>query len=119
MSLCRPDSEECLAFCTQALNGVSQHSDISKTEPIAAEVHKFEVQLRAAEKEAQQYNTREGLLGKPLTDYTSLKQLSESFEPYNQFWSTAAEWKVSICTPHLPCIWCYGVLFVLFYGALS
>jgi dynein heavy chain len=83
---------------TQALTVVSQHSDISKTDAIAAEVHKFELQLRAAEKEAQQYNSREGLIGKPLTDYSSLKALLESFEPYHQFWSTTAEWKVRTCT---------------------
>jgi len=34
------------------------------------------------------------LFGKPTTDYSEVKKLWESFEPYQQFWSIAAAWKV-------------------------
>lgn len=53
--------------------------------------------LKQAEKDAALYNSREALFGKPTTDYNEVKKLWESFEPYQQFWSIAAAWKV--CMP--------------------
>jgi len=50
--------------------------------------------LKQAEKDAALYNSREALFGKPATDYSEVKKLWESFEPYQQFWSIAAAWKV-------------------------
>ena len=51
--------------------------------------------LKQAEKDAALYNSREALFGRPTTDYTEVKKLSETFEPYQQFWSIAASWKVT------------------------
>ncbi len=53
--------------------------------------------LKQAEKDAALYNSREALFGKPTTDYNEVKKLWESFEPYQQFWSIAAAWKVCAC----------------------
>lgn len=59
------------------------------------QVSSLGVRLRQAEKEAALYNSREALFDKPTTDYSEVKKLWETFEPYQQFWSIAASWKVS------------------------
>jgi hypothetical protein len=74
--------------------GVQKHQDMAKVEEVAAEVAALDRQLRAAERQAAQINTREGLLGRPVTDFGQVKQLADLFEPFQQFWSTAAGWKV-------------------------
>ena len=50
--------------------------------------------LKQAEKDAALYNSREALFGKPTTDYTEVKTLWDTFEPFQQFWSVAAAWQV-------------------------
>ena len=59
------------------------------------QVKRTAAKLKQAEKEAATYNSREGLFGRPLSDYSQLKKVSESFEPFQQFWATAATWKAS------------------------
>ena len=58
------------------------------------------------------YNSREALFNKPTTNYSELKKLWETFEPYQQFWSIAASWKVSMRMPICSC-------FLLNYGGNS
>jgi hypothetical protein len=86
----------------QSLAAAQQHSDVSKVDAVAKLVADLEQQLRAADKEAAVLNAREGLLGRAATDYSQLKQLSDVFDPYLQFWSTAGAWKVGSCflCPH-------------------
>jgi hypothetical protein len=73
---------------------VQKHQDVAKVAGVAAEVAALDRQLRAADKQAAQINTREGLLGRPVTDYSQLRELSDLFDPFQQFWSTAAGWQV-------------------------
>ncbi len=61
---------------------------------LALQVSALAARLKQAEKDAALYNSREALFGKPTTDYSEVKKLWESFEPYQQFWSIAAAWKV-------------------------
>lgn len=49
--------------------------------------------LKQAEKDAQLYNSRESLMGLPITDYSRIKKVIEGFEPFFQFWTTAASWR--------------------------
>jgi len=58
------------------------------------QVSTLAARLKQAEKDAALYNSREALFGKPATDYSEVRKLGESFEPYQQFWSIAAAWKV-------------------------
>lgn len=51
--------------------------------------------LKQAEKDAALYNSREALFGNTTTDYSEVKKLWETFEPYQHFWSIAASWKVT------------------------
>lgn len=75
---------------------VQNQHDMFKAEEVAAHVAALEQQLQAATKEAAQINTRESLLGRAITDYSQVKQLMDMFDPFLQFWTTAAAWKVSL-----------------------
>lgn len=44
---------------------------------------------------AAKFNTREALLGKPLTDYSYLKRAAERFEPFAGFWRASVGWRTS------------------------
>ena len=61
------------------------------------QVASLATRIKQAEKDAALYNSREALFGKPITDYSEGKKLWETFEPYQQFWSIAAAWKVGSC----------------------
>jgi hypothetical protein len=86
----------------QSLAAAQQHSNVSKVDAVAKLVADLEQQRRAAEKEAAVLNAREGLLGRAATDHSQIKQLSDAFDPYLQFWSTAGAWKVghAACCGH-------------------
>lgn len=86
----------CSLVVMQALMAVQNQHDMAKVDEIAAQVSALDNQLRSASKEAAQINTREGLLGRPITDYSQVKQLQDLFDPFLQFWTTAASWKVSL-----------------------
>lgn len=49
--------------------------------------------LRTADADAGIFNSREALLGLPLTDYSGVKKTIEAFEPFQLFWSTASAWR--------------------------
>lgn len=92
---------------------VQNQHDMAKVVKIAAQVSALDQQLCAASKEAAQINTRESLLGRPVTDYGQVKQLAEIFDPFVQFWTTAAAWRVSEAGAmaaaqlyHLSGLWC-------------
>eukprot|EP00878_Enallax_costatus_P035259 GHUV01039273.1.p1 GENE.GHUV01039273.1~~GHUV01039273.1.p1 ORF type:complete len:113 (-),score=34.02 GHUV01039273.1:7-345(-) len=80
----------------QALTAAQQHSNLAKVDIVAGIVSSLDQQLKATQKEAEQLNAREGLLGKPMTDYRNIKQLADQFDPFIQFWTATATWKV--CT---------------------
>lgn len=63
------------------------------------QVSSLAARLKQAEKDAALYNSREALFNKPTTDYSKVKKLWGTFEPYQQFWSIAASWKVNIRMP--------------------
>ncbi|WIA31960.1 hypothetical protein OEZ86_002815 [Tetradesmus obliquus] len=78
-----------------SLAAAQQHSDVSRVDTVSKLVADLEQQLRAAEKEAALLNARDGLLGRAATDYSQIKQLSDVFDPFLQFWSTAGAWKAN------------------------
>lgn len=109
----RPQPLVCTWLCVaQALMAVQNQHDMAKVAEIAAQVSVLDGQLRAASKEAAQINTREGLLGRPITDYSQVKQLLDMFDPFQQFWTTSASWKVGLSRHaqrqhmhmHMPCV---------------
>eukprot|EP00878_Enallax_costatus_P016966 GHUV01017809.1.p1 GENE.GHUV01017809.1~~GHUV01017809.1.p1 ORF type:complete len:1283 (+),score=439.89 GHUV01017809.1:87-3935(+) len=76
-----------------ALTAAQQHSNLAKVDIVAGIVSSLDQQLKATQKEAEQLNAREGLLGKPMTDYRNIKQLADQFDPFIQFWTATATWK--------------------------
>jgi hypothetical protein len=44
-----------------------------------------------ADADAVLFNSREALLGQPLTDYSQLKRCADAFEPFHSFWTTGAD----------------------------
>lgn len=75
----------------------SQFLDLSKLDSVVADVRVLEDRLKQADKDAQVYNSREALLGLPQTDYTAVKKIIDQFDPFFQFWTTAAAWRVGGC----------------------
>ena len=49
--------------------------------------------LRQAEKDAAVFNSRESLMQQPITDYSRIRKILESFDPFYQFWTFAASWR--------------------------
>lgn len=85
----------CLHLCSScALLHHARSTRLETAHCLALQVLALAARLKQAEKDAALYNSREALFGKPATDYSEVKKLWESFEPYQQFWSIAAAWKV-------------------------
>ncbi|KAF8071068.1 Dnah1 [Scenedesmus sp. PABB004] len=79
-----------------ALTAAQLQTDLANVDSVAASVASLDAQLRAAEREAAQLNAREGLLGRPATDYSQLRGLADVFDPFVQFWSAVGAWKVRV-----------------------
>ena len=45
-----------------------------------------------ADDDARLYNARESLFGKPVTDYSQLKEIQKKFEPYGAMWESVDSW---------------------------
>lgn len=86
---------ESLNDLSNAVNGFDQFTDISNVEFVVREAKTIELKLREAEKQAQVYNSRENLLGLEVSDYSCLKKISETLDPFMNFWSAVSSWKVS------------------------
>ncbi|GLC56009.1 hypothetical protein PLESTB_001054700 [Pleodorina starrii] len=69
------------------------YTDLAKMDTVVAEVRGVDERLRKADHDASVYNSREALLGLPPTDYTPLKKVIETFDPFLQFWNTASNWR--------------------------
>lgn len=86
------------------VNNFVQFTDLAKIDMVVAEVKSLEERLRQADKDAQVFNSREALLGLPLTDYTTVKKIIDQFDPFLQFWTTAANWRVGGWAWAGPCV---------------
>ena len=75
------------------VQNLSQYTDVTKVDYVSNEVKQIKEQLEIAVDEAALFNSREVLFGKTPTDYSELKKISAGFNPFFQFWSTAARWK--------------------------
>ena len=78
------------------ISNLSQYTDVSKLDFAANEVKQIGEQLKQAVADAALYNSHEVLFDKPQTDYSMLKGVSDTYQPYSDFWSTAAAWKHSM-----------------------
>jgi dynein heavy chain len=76
------------------VNKFQNFTDLAKVDHVVHEAAALHDRLSKADKDASMFNSREALLGQPLTDYTLTKKIIEQFDPFHQFWTTAASWKV-------------------------
>ncbi|MEW5308986.1 MAG: hypothetical protein WDW38_000903 [Sanguina aurantia] len=79
----------------RSVDAFSSHVDLSKMGAIVADAQGLEQRLRAADRDAGLYNSRESLLRLPVSDYSGLRGIIEQFEPHLSFWTTAATWKAT------------------------
>ncbi|EFJ44217.1 dynein heavy chain 2, partial [Volvox carteri f. nagariensis] len=69
------------------------YTDLAKMDSVVAEVRAVDERLRKADHDATLFNSREALLGLPPTDYSPLRKVIETFDPFFQFWTTASNWR--------------------------
>jgi dynein heavy chain len=58
-------------------------------EQYSEELEELYQKIKAAQQSATRFNTREAILSAPITDYGRLKSVSDTFDPFYQFWTTA------------------------------
>eukprot|EP00899_Mesostigma_viride_P012150 jgi/Mesvir1/20936/Mv08007-RA.1 len=71
----------------------SQYKDLGQADFVAGEARKINEQLARADREAKLFNSREALFGVEPTDYSHVRRVTESFEPFSTLWLTASNWK--------------------------
>jgi len=69
-----------------AFDNLSDVEEVSKMSQVVLK------KLEDAEKQAQLFNSREGLFEVEMTDYDLLSKVKKSFEPYYNLWDTANTW---------------------------
>ena len=71
---------------------MSQFHDLKLVDSIALKVATIKQNLAQADDDARLYNARESLFGKPVTDYSQLKDIQKKFEPYGNMWESVDSW---------------------------
>eukprot|EP00741_Cyanophora_paradoxa_P012299 tig00000169_g11885.t1 len=75
------------------VDGFAQYRDMAKVKQVSAIVKGIQKQLKECEGKAQQFNSRESLFGKPVTQYEQLAKIGKDFTPFADLWNTAADWQ--------------------------
>lgn len=68
----------------QLVSNFGLYTDLGKMEAVVTEVRSVDERLKKADRDAGVYNSREALLGLPPTDYSPLKKVIDTFEPFLQ-----------------------------------
>ena len=76
----------------RVINGFGKYTDLAKVKDVAQEVAKINAELKGAEQQKVVFNSREGIFGKDITDYSQLLNMAKKFEPYATLWTTAGNW---------------------------
>lgn len=58
-------------------------------EKYAEELEALNIRIKDSQTAATQFNAREAILGQPASDYTLLKGVADTFDPFYQFWTNA------------------------------
>ena len=62
---------------------------LSQMEQYSDELEELQQKIKGAQQSATQFNMREAILGTPASDYSMLKSINDTFDPFFQFWTTA------------------------------
>ena len=83
---------ETLKYYQSEVDALSQFHDLKLVDSIALKVATIKQNLAQADDDARLYNARESLFGKPVTDYSQLKDIQKKFEPYGNMWESVDSW---------------------------
>ena len=86
--------EQTLVALEQEVGQFQGYTDIGRVNMVAQHVKSLEAKIEAAEQQARQFNARESLFERELTEYTKVKEIRKSFEPYRNLWETVSNWLV-------------------------
>ena len=75
------------------ITNLGELTDMEQTEVYARRMTDIEADLKKSQEQANLYNSREALFGSEITDYSSLKKMVDTFDPFCQFWVYANNWK--------------------------
>ena len=81
-----------LKYYQSEVDALSQFHDLKLVDSIALKVATIKQNLAQADDDARLYNARESLFGKPVTDYSQLKDIQKKFEPYGNMWESVDSW---------------------------
>lgn len=84
--------EEMLEGIEMTVGQFSNYDDINKFEQAFVDVQSVNARLKEYTDKTNLFNKRETLMGKPMTDYSKLRQAVKDFEPYSNLWTTARNW---------------------------
>ncbi|XP_056267415.1 dynein axonemal heavy chain 1 [Pseudoliparis swirei] len=88
----RDHLEESLDSLKILVSGFAAHTDMHHAHEIANKVRSKSKQLQECQAMARTYNTRERLLGLPVTNYDRLQKLVKDFQPFKDLWTTTSDW---------------------------
>ena len=78
-------------------------------EQYSDELEELQQKIKGAQQSATQFNMRETILGTPASDYSMLKSINDTFDPFFQFWTTADRYcPFAYAAPHLLPLYIYG-----------
>ncbi|XP_014851660.1 PREDICTED: dynein heavy chain 1, axonemal [Poecilia mexicana] len=81
----------------EALQGVVAefvgYDDIDLAHEIANKAKRAKAQLKQCQSLSETYNTRERLLGLPISNFDHLNKLINDFRPFEKLWTTTSDWQ--------------------------
>jgi dynein heavy chain len=86
--------EQTLVGLEQEVGQFQGYTDIGRVNMVAQHVKSLNDKITAAEEQARVFNSREALFERELTEYTKIKDIRKSFEPYRNLWLTVSEWLI-------------------------
>ena len=86
--------EQTLVAIEQEVGQFQGYTDIGRVNMVAQHVKSLNEKIAAAEEEARTFNSREGLFEREMTEYTKVKDIRKSFEPYRNLWETVSSWLI-------------------------
>lgn len=87
------DFSDHLIVVTDIIDNFWKYADVSNVKEIYENVESVNDRLRQANRQAQTFNSREGLFGKESTDYSLLDARQKEWEPYSTLWTVAYHWQ--------------------------
>ena len=86
--------EQTLVAIEQEVGQFQGYKDIGRVNMVAQHVKSLHKKIADAEEQARTFNNREGLFERELTEYTKVREIRKSFDPYQNLWETVSNWLI-------------------------